>query len=207
MVRKSSIEMNVFERHRPNTHLVLREHRGKSIGGKAHVSVGLSKIRRLLLGLGVQHGQVLRGENLSSHVKGLCRLLRNKQVVSGHHLYAYSVRVGILNGLLRIGTGGIQECQEAKHFPFVLSVLQIHFSHRKSSNTHLTETDNFSFDLLFNFGMSITHQVEENVGCALSCLELLAGFGVTNGPLGTFDGRIKREEILEAPNESDIISE
>ena len=50
------------------THLVLGEHGGKAISGKAHVSVGLPEIRRFLFGLRIQHRQVLRGKDLVTHV-------------------------------------------------------------------------------------------------------------------------------------------
>ena len=177
------------------TYFVLGKHGGKAISSKAHVTIGLSKIRGLLLGLRIQHGQVLRGENLSSHVECLCSLLRNQQVVTGNHLHANSIRAGILDCLLSIRAGRIQESQETEHFPFVLSIFQIHLSYRKRTNTHLTETNNFGFDFLLNVSMSITHQVQKDVGSTLSRLELFAGFGVTNGTLSTLDGWVEGEEI------------
>ena len=74
----------------PSIHLVLRKHRGKPIRRKAHFAVGLSKVRRLLFRFWIQHGQVLRSKYLRAHVECLRSLLRNKQVVAGHHLHIYT---------------------------------------------------------------------------------------------------------------------
>jgi hypothetical protein len=189
------VRARIINDEHSNTYLVLGKHGGKAVSSEAHVTVGLSEVRGLLLGLRIQHRQVLRGENLSSHVECLCSLLRNQQVVTGYHFHANSILAGILNCLLSIRARRIQESQETEHFPLVLSILQIHLSYRKSSNTHLTETDNFGFDFLLNVSMSITHQVQKDVGSTFGRLKLFAGFGVTNGALSTLDGWVEGEEI------------
>ena len=92
---------------------MLREHLCESVYRQTHVSVLLAQTLRLLLGDWVQQRQPRRGLNVVAHAQHARRLSRNEQVVASDHLHGHAEVVGVLDGLLGVWAGRVQESQQS----------------------------------------------------------------------------------------------
>ena len=145
--------------------------------------------------------QDLCGVHMVTQAKTTSSLLRNSELVTGNHLDPDTESNGIVDGLLGIVTGGIEngeETDELETVAFSLVIIAIDFL---ESNGQGTETAHGEFlDVGFKpvldvFGFVTRAKLDNDTGHALGDALELAGGLLTVGALGTLVDGVKWLEV------------
>merc|ERR1719329_1395723 len=184
--------------------LVLRIGLGETIGRQESVTVISAQVLGLLFSFLVQERKAVGCLYAVAHVQNSRGLHGDEQVIAGDHLHCHAVLLRQPHCVLGVGTGRIQESQQAHHPP---DTALVGLGHSDGSDAALAQVRHILLDLPLQLSIataSLLHQLQQHLRGSLAGLELLAVVDllalVPNGSLGALDHRIEGQvvQLLDA---------
>ena len=176
--------------------LVFGEDTGETIGVQDHLVEG-----GVLAAGGGTILQDLSGVHVVAQTETTSSFLRNSELITSNHLDPDTESHGIVDRLLGIFTGRVEDGKETDELEAValsIVIITLNFLESDSQGTETTHSEFFNVGLepvLDIVGLVATAELDNDAGHALSDTLELAGGLLTVGALGTFVDRVEWLEV------------